>query len=204
AGGVGRVGNVVRLEEALGPNTIERFARQRQVVVSANLQGKDLSKAVEELTAHLKEMDLPPEYRFDFLGNAKMLAESNANFVIGFGLAFLFMYMILAAQFASFVPPTSIWPALPLTLPFGVLSLILLRTNLDVFAMLGLFMLFGIVKKNGILQIDFTNQLRAQGMARDPAILEANRARLRPILMTTVMLVAAMVPMALGQGPGAG
>jgi HAE1 family hydrophobic/amphiphilic exporter-1 len=91
-----------------------------------------------------------------------------------------------------------------LTIPFAVLSLIMLRTNLDVFAMLGLFMLFGIVKKNGILQVDATNQLRATGMVRDAAILAANRTRLRPILMTTVMLVAAMVPMALGQGPGAG
>jgi hydrophobic/amphiphilic exporter-1 (mainly G- bacteria), HAE1 family len=91
-----------------------------------------------------------------------------------------------------------------LTIPLAVLSLILLQTSLDIFAMLGLFMLFGIVKKNGILQVDYTNQMRAQGMRRDEAILEANRTRLRPILMTTVMLVAAMVPMALGRGPGAG
>jgi HAE1 family hydrophobic/amphiphilic exporter-1 len=203
-GRVVRLGSVVRFESALGPNTIDRFGRQRQVVISANLQGKDLSGAVAELKEHLDGMGLPPEYRFTFIGNAKMLAESNANFALGFLLAFLFMYMILAAQFESLVHPVSILAALPLTLPFAVLSLILLRTSLDIFAMLGLFMLFGIVKKNGILQVDYTNQLRAQGMGRDEAILEANRARLRPILMTTVMLVAAMVPMALGQGPGAG
>jgi HAE1 family hydrophobic/amphiphilic exporter-1 len=203
-GGVARLESVARLEYALGPNTIDRFGRQRQVVISSNLQGKDLSGAVAELTEHLKGMNLPPEYRFEFLGNAKMLAESNANFAVGFLLAFLFMYMILAAQFESFVHPVSILSALPLTIPFAVLSLILLRTSLDIFAMLGLFMLFGIVKKNGILQVDYSNQLRAQGLPRDEAILEANRARLRPILMTTVMLVAAMVPMALGQGPGAG
>jgi HAE1 family hydrophobic/amphiphilic exporter-1 len=203
-GGVARLESVARLEYALGPNTIDRFGRQRQVVISSNLQGKDLSGAVAELTEHLKGMSLPPEYRFEFLGNAKMLAESNANFAVGFLLAFLFMYMILAAQFESFVHPVSILSALPLTIPFAVLSLILLRTSLDIFAMLGLFMLFGIVKKNGILQVDYSNQLREQGLPRDEAILEANRARLRPILMTTVMLVAAMVPMALGQGPGAG
>jgi HAE1 family hydrophobic/amphiphilic exporter-1 len=133
-----------------------------------------------------------------------MLKDSNANFVTGFLLAFIFMYMILAAQFESMVHPISILSALPLTIPFAVLSLILLRTNLDIFAMLGLFMLFGIVKKNGILQVDYTNQLRQQGMERDEAILAANRARLRPILMTTIMLVAAMVPMAMGQGPGTG
>jgi HAE1 family hydrophobic/amphiphilic exporter-1 len=163
-----------------------------------------MSGAIDELTAHLKEQEFPPEYRFEFIGRAKMLKESNANFLIGFALAFLFMYMILAAQFESIIHPVSILLALPLTIPFAVLSLILLGTSLDIFAMLGLFMLFGIVKKNGILQVDYTNQLRQQGMDRNTAILEANRARLRPILMTTVMLVAAMVPMALGRGPGAG
>jgi HAE1 family hydrophobic/amphiphilic exporter-1 len=93
---------------------------------------------------------------------------------------------------------------LPLTLPFAFLSLFLLRTNFDIYAVFGLFMLFGIVKKNGILQIDYTNVLRTRGMEITPAILEANKTRLRPILMTTLMLIAAMVPIALGQGPGAG
>ena len=130
-----------------------------------------------------------------------MLAESNDNFAIGFLLAFVFMYMILAAQFESLIHPISILAALPLTIPCALISLIFLQTSLDLFAMLGLFMLFGIVKKNGILQVEYTNQLRAQGMPRDEAILAANRARLRPILMTTVMLVAAMIPMALGTGP---
>jgi HAE1 family hydrophobic/amphiphilic exporter-1 len=203
-GGVVRLESVVRLETALGPNAINRFKRQRQVVIWANLQGKDLSGAVTELRDHLKALNLPPEYGFEFLGNAKLMAESNNNFALGFLLAFVFMYMILAAQFESLVHPVSILTALPLTVPFAVLALILLRTSLDIFAMLGLFMLFGIVKKNGILQVDYTNQLRSKGLPRDEAILEANRARLRPILMTTVMLVAAMIPMALGSGPGAG
>ncbi|HVK13391.1 MAG TPA: efflux RND transporter permease subunit [Gemmataceae bacterium] len=203
-GGTALLGSVVRFEDAAGPNTIDRFSRQRQVVISANLQGKGLSAAVEELNAHLKEKNLPPEYRYEFIGRAKMLAESNNNFAIGFLLAFVFMYMILAAQFESLIHPVSILAALPLTIPCALISLIFLQTSLDLFAMLGLFMLFGIVKKNGILQVEYTNQLRAQGMPRDQAILEANRARLRPILMTTVMLVAAMIPMAMGTGPGSG
>jgi hydrophobic/amphiphilic exporter-1 (mainly G- bacteria), HAE1 family len=203
-GGTALLGSVIKFEDASGPNTIDRFSRQRQVVISANLQGKGLSAAVEELNAHLKEKNLPPEYRYEFIGRAKMLAESNTNFAIGFLLAFVFMYMILAAQFESLIHPVSILAALPLTIPCALISLIFLQTSLDLFAMLGLFMLFGIVKKNGILQVEYTNQLRAQGMPRDEAILEANRARLRPILMTTVMLVAAMIPMALGTGPGSG
>ena len=112
-------------------------------------------------------MDLPPEYRFEFLGNAKSWRSRTPTSRLAFSLAFIFMYMILAAQFESLVHPISILAALPLTIPFAVLSLILLRTNLDIFAMLGLFMLFGIVKKNGILQVDYTNQLRARGMARE-------------------------------------
>jgi hydrophobic/amphiphilic exporter-1 (mainly G- bacteria), HAE1 family len=202
--GVVPLEGVVKFEDAVGPNTINRFGRQRQVVISANLQGKGLSDAVAELTAHIKSMNLPPEYRFEFIGRAKMLQESNENFLIGFLLAFVFMYMILAAQFESFVHPISILSALPLTIPFALVSLIFLQTTLDLFAMLGLFMLFGIVKKNGILQVDYTNQLRKQGLPREDAILAANKVRLRPILMTTVMLVAAMIPMALGTGPGAG
>jgi len=201
--GVVRLGNIVRLESALGPNTIDRFARQRQVVISSNLQGKSLGEAVAALSDHVRLMNLPPEYRWEFIGRAKTLNESNENFVIAFVLAFIFMYMILAAQFESYVQPITIMAALPLTIPFALLSLWLLQTNLDIYAMFGLFMLFGIVKKNGILQIDYMNVVRSRGLPRDQAIIEANATRLRPILMTTLMLLAAMVPMALGQGPGA-
>ncbi|WP_020473186.1 efflux RND transporter permease subunit [Zavarzinella formosa] len=204
ANGVVKIGSVARFEDAMAPNTIDRFGRQRQVVISSNLKGLGLSDGVALVDAYMKSREWPPEYRYEFIGRAKMLKESNDNFLIGFLLAFVFMYMILAAQFDSFVHPVSILAALPLTIPFAIVSLIMLRTPLDLFAMLGLFMLFGIVKKNGILQVDYTNHLRKEGMERTEAILEANRVRLRPILMTTVMLVAAMIPMALGQGPGAG
>ena len=132
------------------------------------------------------------------------MGETGYYFMIAFGLSIMFMYLILAAQFESWTQPISILMALPVTIPFGLLSLVLFRTPMDIYAMFGLFMLVGIVKKNGILQVDATNQLRRRGMPRHEAIIEANHTRLRPILMTTVMLVAAMVPIALGQGPGAG
>ena len=203
-GGVSLVtlGNVARYENALGPSTIDRFSRQRQVVIAANLDGKALGDAVGELSRHIDSMNLPAEYRYEFIGRAKTLAEATLNFIIAFALSFLFMYMILAGQFESFLHPITILLALPLTIPFAILSLLLLHTNLDIYAMFGLFMLFGIVKKNGILQVDYTNVLRQRGMPLREAILEANHTRLRPILMTTVMLLAAMLPMALGTGPG--
>jgi hydrophobic/amphiphilic exporter-1 (mainly G- bacteria), HAE1 family len=203
--GLVELGNVARLVPAQGPSTIDRFARQRQVVVTANLMpGVALGDAVDAITQHVQDMKLPADYRWEFIGKAKVLKESNANFLIAFLTSFLFMYMILAAQFESFVHPITILLALPLTLPFALISLMLLRTPLDIYAMFGLFMLFGIVKKNGILQVDYTNFLRAKGLERNQAIIEANHTRLRPILMTTLMLIAAMIPIALGRGPGSG
>ncbi|MBM3979332.1 MAG: efflux RND transporter permease subunit [Planctomycetes bacterium] len=193
------------LADERGPATIERFGRQRQIGIQCNFAPNvALGDALPEVQQYVNELNLPPEYRTEFLGEAKLMADSNANFLLAFLLAFAFMYMILAAQFESLVHPVTILMAVPLTLPFALISLMLLQTPLDVYAMIGLFMLFGIVKKNGILQVDYTNVLRAEGLPRDEAILKANEARFRPILMTTVMLVAAMIPIATGRGPGAG
>ncbi len=198
------LGNLADLTNDLGPAAIERYNRQRQVTVTSNLAtGVALGNALPKVDEFIKTLNLPPEYRYEFLGEAKLMQDSNDNFVIAFFLAFLFMYMILAAQFESLVHPVTILMAVPLTLPFALISLFLLQTPLDVYAMIGLFMLFGIVKKNGILQVDYTNVLRAKGLPLREAILQANEKRLRPILMTTIMLVAAMIPIATGQGPGA-
>lgn len=204
SGGLVRLSNVAALEPALGPTAIDRYGRQRQIVVLANLKGIALGEAIQEVGQYVDSLQLPPGYHYEFIGRAKLLSESNSNFLIAFFLSFLFMYMVLAAQFESLVHPVTILLALPLTLPFAFLSLFLLRTDFDIYAVFGLFMLFGIVKKNGILQIDYTNVLRERGMPLNEAILEANKTRLRPILMTTLMLIAAMIPIALGQGPGAG
>ena len=200
-----RLGNLVRLREDVGPSEIDRVDRQRSVTLEANLlPSLPLATAVAHVGRVAAGVDMPPLYGIQFTGRAKSLAESNANFAIAFFLSIVFMYMVLAAQFESFIHPVTIMLALPLTVPFALLSLLAMGEALNVYSTLGLFMLFGIVKKNGILQIDYTNTLRARGMAREPAILEANRVRLRPILMTTVMLILGMVPIALGRGPGSG
>jgi HAE1 family hydrophobic/amphiphilic exporter-1 len=196
--------NLVSFQEARGPNQIDRFQRQRKVTIVANLgPDKPLGEAMQEVQAIVRQAALPPGYNVVFTGRAKTLQETGQNFLIAFGLAMVFMYMILAAQFENFVHPVSILLAVPLSLPFALITMILLNEPLNIYAIFGLFMLFGIVKKNGILQVDYTNTLRARGLERDEAILQANRARLRPILMTTMMLVASMIPIALGQGPGA-
>jgi hydrophobic/amphiphilic exporter-1 (mainly G- bacteria), HAE1 family len=197
-----QLANFLRMEESRGPNQIERFQRQRKMSISANLYNHALGDAIEEVKQIANELNMPAGYGIVFTGRAKSFQETLGNFLIAFGVAMIFMYMILAAQFEHFVHPISIMLAVPLSLPFALLTMILLNEPLNVFALFGLFMLFGIVKKNGILQIDYTNTLRAQGMEREQAILQANKVRLRPILMTTMLLVASMIPIAVGKGPG--
>ena len=196
--------SVARLSEARGPSQIDRYNRQRTVTILANPESISLQEAVKAGQDIAKELNMPPEYEVSFTGQAKTMGETGYYFIVTLAMSILFMYLILAAQFESWIHPISILAALPVTIPFGLLSLLLFRQPMDLYAMFGLFMLIGIVKKNGILQVDKTNELRRAGMERDAAILEANHTRLRPILMTTVMLIAAMVPIALGQGPGAG
>ncbi len=197
-----KLANLATLSEERGPAQIDRFSRQRKVTIVANLDHLPLSVALTKMRELLAGLDLPPTYRAEFSGRAKALGETGTNFGVAFALSLLFMYMILAAQFESFLHPITILLALPLSVPFALLSLLAMGETLNIYSILGLFMLFGIVKKNGILQIDYTNTLRGEGMERDAAILEANHVRLRPILMTTVMLVAGMIPIALGRGPG--
>jgi HAE1 family hydrophobic/amphiphilic exporter-1 len=199
-----QLANLARIDEAQGPSQIERVNRQRTVTVLASADGLSLNEAVQKARGIVLELGMPPQYQFDFSGEAKNLRDTGYYFVVALALSIVFMYLILAAQFESWLNPIAILSALPVTVPFALMSLLLFRQPIDLYAMFGLFMLIGIVKKNGILQVDKTNELRRAGLARDEAILEANHTRLRPILMTTVMLIAAMVPIALGQGPGAG
>ena len=203
--GLVKLTSLATLKDERGPTEIERLTRQRIVTVLGNPETIPLGEAVSRAKTILAEdMKMAPGYSYVLSGQAKTMAETGYYFMVAFVLSGVFMYLILAAQFESWTQPVAILMALPVTIPFGLLSLVLWRTPMDLYAMFGLFMLVGIVKKNGILQVDATNQLRAKGMARREAILEANQTRLRPILMTTVMLVAAMTPIAFGSGPGAG
>jgi HAE1 family hydrophobic/amphiphilic exporter-1 len=202
--GLVQLTSLARWQEERGPSQIDRFNRQRTVTILANPEGASLNEGVQYARGVIADMELPPGYEYHFSGQAKTMGETAYYFLVALVLSILFMYLILAAQFESWVHPVSILAALPVTIPFGLLSLLLFRSPMDLYAMFGLFMLIGIVKKNGILQVDKTNELRAAGMKRAEAIIEANHVRLRPILMTTVMLIAAMVPIAIGQGPGSG
>jgi HAE1 family hydrophobic/amphiphilic exporter-1 len=205
-GGVGTLiplSHFVTFEEDLGPNQIERYQRQRRVSIVSNLSGISLSDAVREVTEMAEGLNMPAEYRIVFTGRARQLAETAESFFAAFLLALLFMYMILAAQFEHFVHPISILLSVPLSIPFALFTMWMLGEPLNIYGIFGVFMLFGVVKKNGILQVDYTNTLRRRGMPREEAILTANRARLRPILMTTVLLIVSMIPIALGTGPGA-
>ncbi len=202
-GGLVPLSNLVRLSDDAGPAQIDRINRQRQVTLVANLDNLPLGTAVDKTAQFVKEADLPPGYGTLVLGRAKTFAETGVNFAIAFLLSLIFMYIILAAQFESFLHPVTILLSLPLTIPFALLSLLFLGESLNLYSVIGLFMLFGIVKKNGILQVDYTNTLRLQGLPLEEAVYKANLVRLRPILMTTVTLIAGMTPIALGRGPGA-
>jgi multidrug efflux pump subunit AcrB len=196
--------DVVDLKQAEGPSKIERFARQRRVMFLANTApGVGSGEVGTELERQVKEMNLPPEYTFSAFGQSKEIKRTGLAFLFAFGLSFLFMYLILAAQFESWLHPITILLSLPLTVPFALVPLLFLKSSLDIFTMLGILVLFGVVKKNSILQIAHIIQLRAEGHSRLDAIMHGNRDRLRPILMTTFAFVAGMFPLVTSHGIGA-
>ena len=199
-----RVSDVAQLAQDRGPASIDRYNRQRQISVNANLQGVPLGDVLAAARQKVEELHLKPGYQAVFGGSARTLAEASSNFTIAMILAVIFIYMVLASQFNSFVHPLTIMTSLPLSLPAGLLALMAFGMTINVYSAIGLMMLFGIVKKNSILQVDYTNTLRAQGMERHEALIAANHVRLRPILMTTISIIAGMIPIAFGKGSGAG
>src|SRR6202166_424538 len=198
-----RLENVASIVRGAGPATLWRYNREFQVTVYANVaSGYPLDLGAAHTVQSIKEIGLPPGYSYRFTGQVKVLEETTWNLLLAMLLASIFMYMVLAAQFESFSHPFIIMLTLPMSIPFALLSLWITGRALSLWSALGMFLLLGIVKKNGILQVDYTNRLRAAGMPLQEALVEANRVRLRPILMTTLSIVAGLIPVALGIGAG--
>jgi HAE1 family hydrophobic/amphiphilic exporter-1 len=199
-----RLDQVGRLRIATGPSRIDRLDRQRQVSLRASIgPGYALADRLAALRGAARELGLSAAYTTRVSGRGRELERTFEEFVWAFLLSIVFMYLILAAQFESIVHPLTILLSLPLAVPFALFSLWATGDTLNLYSALGILVLFGVVKKNAILQIDHMNQLRARGLERGAAVLQANRDRLRPILMTTLTLVAGMLPLGLGTGPGA-
>jgi multidrug efflux pump subunit AcrB len=197
--------SVVTLKPDSGPSSIGRLGRRRQITIAANsAPGVGDSAVQAALDKIIADQKMPASYSAVPAGSSKNTASTVKSFIVVIGLAFVFMYLILAAQFESWLHPITILISLPLTVPFALISLKLFSQSLNLFSGLGLLVLFGVVKKNAILQIDHTNHLRSEGMPRLQAILQANKDRLRPILMTTIAFVAGMIPLVLSHGVGSG
>ena len=196
---------VVKTKPGTGPSAIDRTNRQKQVTLLANTKpGGSAASITSAIDSYVKELNLPAGYHTGYVGQSKEMGKAGFYFLLAFALSFIFMYIVLAAQFESFIHPVTILLTLPLSIPFGIFSLLVMGQSVNIFSGLGLLLLFGVVKKNAILQIDHTNHLRSQGMSRYDAIIQANRDRLRPILMTTIALVAGMLPLVISTGAGSG
>jgi HAE1 family hydrophobic/amphiphilic exporter-1 len=201
-----RVSDVAQLALGSAPGSIDRYNRMRQISVNANLDPLKikLGDAIAAARGRVGELGLKAGYQVTFGGSARTLSQAGNDFALAILLSVLFIYMVLASQFNSFIHPLTIMTALPLSLPAGLLALMAFGMTINVYSAIGLMMLFGIVKKNSILQVDYTNTLRAEGLDRHQALVQANHVRLRPILMTTIAIVAGMLPIAFGRGAGSG
>ena len=199
-----RVDNVATIERGFGPTIIQRFNRQFSMAIFADVKpGQPLDAALKAIGARAKALNLPPGYAYRFSGQSKLLDETTNNMILALALASIFIYIVLAMQFESFVQPLVIMTVLPLSVPFALLTLAMTGRVLNLWSALGVLLLLGIVKKNSILQVDYTNVLRRQGMPLREALVQASATRLRPILMTTAAIVAGLIPTALGVGAGA-
>jgi len=191
-----RLNQVAAVRESTGPNQINRRDLMREVAINGNAYGRAAGEISEDIRRRLDAIALPPGYKWQFGGSTKNMKESFGYAVSALAMAVIFIYMILASQFKSFLQPLALMTSLPLTLIGVVLALLAFGSTLSIFSVIGIVMLMGLVTKNAILLVDFAIRLRAQGVARSDALLQAARVRLRPILMTTLAMVFGMVPLA--------
>jgi HAE1 family hydrophobic/amphiphilic exporter-1 len=198
-----RIDNIAHLERGLGPTTLQRSNRQFSVMLTADVApGHALDEASSDVRKMLAGLNLPPTMSFRLQGQSKILDETTANLILAIGLAMIFVYMVLASQFESFLQPIVIMLVLPIAVPFALFTLWATGRTLNLWSALGMLLLLGIVKKNSILQVDYANVLRAKGVPIRQAIIESCRTRLRPILMTTTAIIAGLIPTSLGIGIG--
>ncbi len=197
------VSDVASIIEGVGPSQINRYARQKEIRVDANLTGRFLGDALNDIQKEIKKITFEPGYTVSTVGEGQQQEEAFGNILLSLALAIVFVYIVLAAQFDSFVHPFSIMLALPMSIIGAVLMLLIFGNSISVISLIGIIMLMGLVTKNGILLVDFTNVLRGRGLSRREALLKAGPTRLRPILMTTFAMIFGMMPVALGLGEGA-
>ncbi|MBI2906855.1 MAG: efflux RND transporter permease subunit [Chloroflexi bacterium] len=193
--------SVTQARSTSGPVQIDRGQRERQVVIGASHTGA-LGDAVDKIRKSVADLSLPPGISLDYSGETRFMGEAFSSLGLAMALAVVFIYMVLASQFGSFVHPFTIMMALPLSIIGALVALFLTGKHLDVVSLIGLILLMGLVTKNSILLVDFTIRLRQEGMERDEALLTAGPIRLRPILMTTLAMILGMLPLALGIGAG--
>ena len=194
--------NLVRLETGAAASAITRTARQRSVRVAANLSGRTLGEAIADAQAVAREI-LPEGARLVLAGQAEAMREGAQQFALAIGLGILVIYMVLAAQFESLVHPLTVMLALPLAMVGALGGLLVTGNTLNLFSMIGILLLFGLVTKNSILLVDYANQLRARGLDKREAIRQAAPVRMRPVLMTALSMIFGVLPAAIGLGPGA-
>jgi HAE1 family hydrophobic/amphiphilic exporter-1 len=203
ANGPVRIDNIAQLQRGLGPTTLQRSDRQFAVMFISDIApGHALDEATNDVRKMLVGLDMPPTMSFKFQGQSKILDETTANMIMAISLAMIFVYMVLASQFESFLQPVVIMLVLPIAVPFALFTLWATGRTLNLWSALGMLLLLGIVKKNSILQVDYANVLRHRGLPMREAIVESCRTRLRPILMTTTAIIAGLIPTSLGIGIG--
>ena len=197
------LGQVATIRLSGAPNEIKRLDLERVATIEGNYQGRPLTDVTRDVQAGLAKVSLPPGYRFDFGGEQKDFMETVGYMIEALLLAIVFVYLILASQFGSFLQPLAIMLSLPLSLIGVMLALMVTRGTFNIMSMIGVIMLMGLVTKNAILLVDFANKARDRGSDRRKALIDAGELRLRPIVMTTLAMIFGMLPTALALGDGA-